>query len=58
MTALLAMWEKINKDKHGKHYHYQRTLFSPFVISVDEMLGREALVLLSQLSQVMAEKRE
>ena len=23
MTALLSMWEKIKKDKHGKHCHNQ-----------------------------------
>ena len=32
--------------------------FPPFVLSVDGMLGRESLVVLSQFSQVMAEKRE
>ena len=30
--------------------------FSPFVLSVDRMLRREALVVLSQLIQLMAEK--
>ena len=30
----------------------------PFVLSVDEMLGRESIFVLSQLSQVMAQKRE
>ena len=47
-TSLLAMWGNIKKDKHGKHCHDQRKYFSPFVISVDVMLGREALVALSQ----------
>ena len=57
-TSLLARWEKIKKDKHGKHCNDQQKLFSPFVLSVDRMLGRESLVRLSQLSRVMAEKRE
>ena len=58
MTSLLARWENIKKDKNSKHWHNQRKHFSPFVISVDGMLGRESLVLLSQLSQVMAKKRK
>ena len=31
MTALLARWEMIKKDKHGKHCHNQRKYFSLFV---------------------------
>ena len=31
MAALLAWWEKINKDKKGKHCHYQREHFYPFL---------------------------
>ena len=58
MTALLARWETTKKDKHGKYCHDQRKHFSPFVFSVDEMLGREALAVLLKLSQVMPEKRE
>ena len=27
MTALLARWENIKKDKHGKHCHDQRMFF-------------------------------
>ena len=48
--ALLARWENIKKDKHGKHCHDQRKHFSPFDISADIVLGRESLVMLSQLS--------
>ena len=58
MPTLLARWEKIKTDKHGKHRNNQRKHFSPFVLSVDGLLGREALVVISQLSEVMAEKRE
>ena len=50
MTSLLSRWEKIKKDKHGKYCHDQRKHFSPFVLSVDRTLGREALSVLYQLS--------
>ena len=50
MTAILARWENIKKDKHGKHCHDQQKMFSPFIISVDGMLGREALAVLYQFS--------
>ena len=32
--------------------------FSPFVLSIDGILGREALVVIAQLSRTMTEKRE
>ena len=57
MTSLLARWGKIKKDKHGKHCHDQREHFSPFFLSVDGMLGRKALAVIYQLSQLMAQKR-
>ena len=57
MTALLARWETIKKEKHGKHCHNQRKIFSPFVLSVDGILGREALFMLLQLSLLMVDKR-
>ena len=40
MAALLDWWEIIKKDKHGEHCHDQR-IFSPFVLYVNGMLGRE-----------------
>ena len=43
MTSFMAMWDQIKKDKHGKHCHEQRKVFPPFVLSVDVMVGREAL---------------
>ena len=46
MLALLAWWETIKTGKHSKHCHDQQKYFSPFVLSVDGMLGREALVVL------------
>ena len=58
MTALLARWEKSKKDKHGNHCQNQRKMFLTFVNSVEGVLVMESLVVLSQLSQVMVEKRE
>ena len=56
MAALLAWWETIKKNKYGKHCHGQGNLFSPFVFSVNNMLGKESLVILVQLSRTMAAK--
>ena len=58
MTSLLARWENIKKDKHGKHCNDQRRYVSLFVLSVDGIIGREALVVISQMSRLMAYKRE
>ena len=58
MRSLLVRWEKIKKDKHGKHCQDQRKHFLSFVLSVDGMIGREVLVVLSQLIQAMADKRK
>ena len=49
-ASILARKENIKKYKHVKHCNDQQKHFLPFVISVDGMLGREALVVLSQLS--------
>ena len=57
MTAILARWETIKNYKHNKHCHNHRKHFSTFVLSVDGILGREDLVVLSQLSQGIADKR-
>ena len=58
MGTLLAQREKEKKDKHGKHCHKERKYFSPFALSVDGMLGKEALVLLVNLSRLVAAKME
>ena len=50
MEALLVWWETIKKYENGKNCHDQRKHFSPFFISVDGVLEREALVVLAQLS--------
>ena len=47
----------MKKDKHGKYCHNQRKHILPFVLSVDGMLGREVMVVLSQLSRVMSARR-
>ena len=58
MSKLMVRWEKIWKYNQGKHCNNRRKYFLLFVLSVDRLLGREDLVVLSELSQVMAEKRE
>ena len=50
MEVFLVRWENINKYKHGKHCHNQQKHFSPFVLSVEGILGREALVVILQCS--------
>ena len=49
MTSLLVRWENIKKNKYGKHCHDQRKKFWLIVLSVDGIIGRESLVVLSQL---------
>ena len=56
MKALLVRWGTIKKDKYGKHCHNQWKKCLSFVLSVDGMLGRESLFMLSQLSRFMANK--
>ena len=58
MNIFVCRWEKIKKDKHSKHCQNQQNHFFSFFISVDGMLGMEALVVISQLSRFMAEKME
>ena len=56
--GLLDQWENIKKDNHGKHFHNQLKQFSTFVLSINGMLGREALVVLANLSQLIAAKMD
>ena len=58
MMALLDQLEKIKKDKQNKHWHFQRRHFSPFVISLNGILGREDLIVIVTLSWLMAVKME
>ena len=55
MDKLLDHWEKEKKDNYGKHCHKQWKN-SPFVLSVDGMIRKEALVLLMHLSRLMTKK--
>ena len=48
----------MKNDKHFKHCYDQRKHFSPFVLSIDGILGKEALVVLANLSQLMAKKKD
>ena len=50
MYKLLDWWGEIKKYKHGQYFYDQWKHFSPFFISVDGMVGKEALVLLTTLS--------
>ena len=43
-------------DRNGKHCHKQMKRFSPFFLSVDGVLGREALFVLVNLNKLMEEK--
>ena len=58
MAALLAWWESVNKDNHGKHCQNQQKHFSTFLLSIVCMLGREALVIIEKSSQTMAAKMD
>ena len=58
MDKLLYWWEKMRKDKHGNHCHEQRKQFSLFILSVYGMLGREALIVVVNLSQLMAARMD
>eukprot|EP00957_Ditylum_brightwellii_P163881 12476371-Ditylum_brightwellii.AAC.1 len=51
--------EKQEKDKKRKYLQAcidQRRHFSPFVVSVDGMLGKEAAIVLKRISQKLAQK--
>ena len=53
----VPQWEKMKKDEHKQHCHDQRKK-TLFFISADEILGKEAQVVLITLSQLMAAKME
>ena len=55
MDKLLARQDKHNKDKYGNHCHKQWKKKSLFVLSVDIMLKKEALVVSTTSSRLMVE---
>ena len=58
MDKLLPRWEKMKKEKKGQHCHDQWKHFSPFFLSADWMMGKEAQSILTTLSQLTATKME
>ena len=57
MESLLAWWVKYKKEQHSKNFLEQR-IFYPFVLSVDGMLVKEVLVVLTIFSRLVAVKME
>ena len=47
---LLDCWEKKQNYNHSKNYHKKQRHFSPFVLSVYGMTGKEVLFVLSYFS--------
>ena len=58
MYKLLDLWDKEKKDKHDRKFHEQRKHFSPLFLSADGILGKEALVVLTNVIWLMVEKPE
>ena len=58
MDKLLVFWYKENRDNSGNQLHEQRKHVYQFFLSVDGILGKEALVVLPNVSRLMAEKLE
>ena len=56
LGKLLDYWKNKNKGQHGKHFHEQWKHFSQFFLSVEVKLGNKALVVIGNLSQLMAAK--
>ena len=50
MYPLFHRWEIMKKDKHGQNCHDQMKHSSPFVLSGDGIMGKEAQVVLATLS--------
>ena len=58
MDKFLAGWEKTKKKKHRQAYYDQRRHFYSFVLSVDGILGKESLLVLTILSIIVAAKMD
>eukprot|EP00957_Ditylum_brightwellii_P028195 2129152-Ditylum_brightwellii.AAC.1 len=56
LEKALLVWEKEKKAKYLQACLNQNKHFSPFVVLVDGMLGKEACMVLKQLSQKLAAK--
>ena len=54
MDKILDRWEKIKKDTHRQNFYCQRKHFSPFFLSFDGMMIKEAQVVLTTLNRIMA----
>ena len=50
MVMLLDRWDKVRKDKNSNQCHNRGKHFSPFVLYIVVMLGREFLVVLANFS--------
>ena len=50
MDTLFPGWEQIKRDKYERHCHEKWKHFSPFILSVDGMMGKEAQVILVSFS--------
>ena len=50
MDKFLSGWEKLKKEEHGQSCYDQGRYFSPFVLSLNGMVGIKALVVLITLS--------
>eukprot|EP00957_Ditylum_brightwellii_P010675 808300-Ditylum_brightwellii.AAC.1 len=58
LKSVLAAQEREKKEKYLQHCLDQRCHFSSFVVSVDSMLGKEATIVLKQISRKLAQKWE
>jgi hypothetical protein len=57
-AKVLEAHEKEKKRKHLAKCLEQRTHFTPFVVSTDGLIGKEAKTMLKKLSSLLAEKWE
>ena len=56
MDKFLDCWDNQNKVKHGTNFREERKHFSMFVLSIDNMIGKEDLVIITTLSRLKAER--
>jgi hypothetical protein len=57
-AKVLEAYEKEKKRKYLKSCLEQRRHFTPFAVSTDGLIGKEAKILLKKLSSLLAEKWE